>query len=213
MSYKINKIGPWPNIDADLGRSVVSGVTDVAWTGVETLIAWTNTANVGGTSDCAINFVDASASALASYSTRTYGVFLQTLENIGPNENTVVDINMAINCLIDNTGSTSANQTPMITPIIGFCDNSTGIGSGFDADNQITNYSLLPDFDNTIQGCRMNTQVLLRNIISADISSDVPLFVGVRVINLDGTSVTPVVEGSICARYATGSIPTSYRGV
>lgn len=211
--YKMNKIGPWPVIDPSTSKDQITATpTDIAVDGSETLRVWLNTANLGSKSEAYVRAKDWTSTTLAEFYCRSYGVCLQPLEDfITSNNNVILDLN--IHAMIPN--DVPAEGTSLVTtPIIGYIDTAgAAIGTGWNANNLVTDYAEIPASGHADSNLSINTQVLLSPILSGSLDLDKFLFAGIRVYNQDGTAVVPAIEFTICARYFLASKPTNYRGV
>lgn len=203
--YRHNNIGPWPQLDLDHPKTIVtSGVVDVTTTtGAEALRAYATTYNQGSSSVAFDRILDLAGDGLATFEHRTYGVFLEPLSNIDSDKNIMLDISI----VADMIKADVEGDDVLLIPVIGFNDN-TSVGTAFHANNSITNWFKIPSSGQRDSNISINTQVIITDIITGSISDDKPLFIGVMLYNQTTATITPVFDLQISARYATASIKT-----
>lgn len=95
---------------------------------------------------------------------------------------------------------------------VGWCDNTSGLGNGWDVDNEVTNYVILPTQNSNEHGLSFNGQILIKDIVSGEIEDDQILIVGICTLG-GAAEAANNIQYTISARYATKSINTTGRGV
>ena len=206
MSYKMNKIGPWPIIDP--GTLRVSTISAAQCTAVGApLKPYLLTATLGTKSEGYLNMLWTSNQSIPAYERWTVAVALLPPET---DENHVIDFSATYH------HSTSANTIP--TPFIGYNDNAS-VGTGYHANNSVTNWCAIPgwdentSFNNNASGT-ICTQALLRDMNGDGIDGSKIVMAGLTLFNPTSAAMGLLnISVTISARYASGSIATSYRGV
>lgn len=203
MSYKMNKIGPWPIIDVASAKYVQA--TAATTTAVNAPIRpYLTTANLGSQSEAYLNMLINLNQSVPTFARASYGIILKPSELVG-------------NIVLDVSGYVSHSQeTDFLRHfVVGYLDGSTPT-AGFSANNDVTDFHVIPDsisgkhdFSSTI--C---TQIILKSIVSSELSSTDYLFVGWSLFNNSAaTASTSYVDMTISARYSFAALNTSYGGI
>lgn len=206
--YTINKANPYPIIDLGCTREeITTGATQTDH--ADALMVWLNTANLGGGSECFVSGMYDASTAIGTDNNLSFGVALQPLDNLGSTDNVWVDLSIAV------SGDGDDNPEDLrYVPFIGFISSGLALGAGWDANNTVANYAILPGTlcSNYLSSV---TQVLIRDIVSASIPTDAELVVGFSCHNGDPTNTHTLsnVHFTISARYMTANLDTSYTGV
>lgn len=200
MSLKHSKVGPWPIIDLAAIRFARSntGYTEAAIGSA--LKVCLDTANLGSSKEAFSSFSDDANVLIGANASRSYGVALCPMDTFSEDLDPIF-VELSGSVTINEEYSDEADIRAV--GFIGYIDTvGAAIGDGWNANNIVTNYVILPTVgnENTVT---VNQQVLLKPIISAGLSVDKFLVFGVVLMN--GNSL-PITMGNvdIClsARYA-----------
>lgn len=216
--YTINRHGPWPIIDPTqtlqsfaTSATAASGSTTALGSD---LCVHLDTPNLGSQTEGFRNAVwtgTASATGAAVGDHTTFGICLAPLGNITTlGDPTYIDISMAM-------AGPFSSQNTIFQPYVGFIDDPDAVlAAGWDAThNLVSNACIIADgwgaqvYDYTYQ---LNTQVLLKDIVSGGLDTDKFLSIGFSMIRTSTASFTGC-RFTIHGRYADQAINTSYKGI
>lgn len=212
--YKPSLIGPWPIVDPSQALdSFSTSVTATEWSALgATLKPRLDTQNLGTKHEAYTNNIwtgTASATSAAVGDHLSFGVCLQPLINVSNGQPTYVDINMSM-------AGPFGSATTIFQPWIGFIDSASAtLADGWDAThNVVTDYCPLGDWGAQVYDYTygLNTQVLLKDIVSGGLNTDKFVCVGFSMIRTTTVGFTGC-RYQIGARYAYKPIGTSYTGV
>jgi hypothetical protein len=212
--YTHNEVGPWPIIDPSASKIVDTTIISTYVTAVDgtPLRVRLDTANLGSNTEGFVNYLNSAVSTLAVENQVSFGVALTPLENVNPNGNPIyLDINMAAWVFAAESANSGYVQ---LSPFVGFIDTAgAAIGNGWNANNLITNYCLIPSISSeNVLNC--STQIVIKDSVSGQLDLDKFLVAGLLIRNIHSSTVNiDDIEFSISARYATKSIITIGRGV
>lgn len=208
--YRNNKIGPWPILDPEYTPIDTSSDVNVKTALGSPLRVWLDSANLGGAKEAYTHAISAGTLAsLAGTEVVSFGVALLPLLDIMKNDEAIMlDLTMYAQTGIDNYEGKSC----AIKPWIGFIDGSLpSIAAGWATNNLVTNYSIIPQSGNGFDGdLHLNTQVVLRNIVSGSMPIDQYLACGVSYCASNTADIT-YSETMISARYVETSFPTIFQ--
>lgn len=203
--YRHNSIGPWPIIDLGDARGTRSDTVEYTAHGAALNILL-DTQNLGSKSEAFIsNSMSTDPAPSFLNENCAFGVLLQPLENYDVSDTPIfIDIN--INANWDKTDTSTDSNAGQAIPFIGLIDTGTTPADGWDAtNNKATKYHCIAGnlADNFLN---VNTQVLLKDIVSGSIPNDLFICVGFYLRGIGQTFKD--LDYTISARYALASVKT-----
>lgn len=197
MSYKHQRIGPWPIVDLEATKIVRANNGSAIATG-QPLIVCLDTANLGSGKEGFVNCVNTRTTTLAGNSSLSYGIALCPLDQLTEDE---LPFLLEMSCAVNMTRALMGALD--VVGFIGLIDTAdVAIGDGWDANNSITDYCILPS-DGNGATVAINQQVLIKNIISASVNMDKYLVIGFMIQNSSSSaSNLAEIDYMISARYA-----------
>lgn len=196
--YNKETTGSWPKIDIGQPRiydTTTTGVTQPTGSG---LLPYLDASNLGTGTQAYMSLVHNNTFNIAAGSATAFGVCLAPLNTITSSlEDYQIELAIQANTYYSGNHNWS--------PFIGLIDTAAiAIGVGWNANNNVTNYGLIPNTSN-FAVCNVNNTVLLQSFLSGDKHEDKFLCVGAALMNL-GTAAITVTQAHVCisARYALG---------
>jgi hypothetical protein len=200
--YGHNETGPWPIVDLEASR--VERTTTIQETAYGSpLRVCLDTQNLGTQTEAFINA--GYISGMTSGNRASFGVCLAPTNTFMDNYDTPLFVDISMSALLQS------NCSQPIAPFIGYIDTAAvAIGDGFDANNLVTNFSLLPVKDSSADHLSFSTHCLLKDIVSGDVSEDKFLCIGF-IIQTTSTDTITYLDYTISARYAYTPVSTFKR--
>lgn len=207
--YTINQKGPWPIIDIGAATNNRSDTLTYSADGAA-LNVLLDTANLGSKSEAFVTncmTVDPNPGFLSENC--SFGVLLQPLMNVS-NQDEPIYLDINIKAVWDMTDSTTDSGAGNAVPFIGLIDSALSPADGWDGTNNlVSKYHAITG--NVESNCLdVNTQILLKDVVSGSIPNDDYVCVGFYLRGLGQTFTN--LHYTINARYSQRLISTSYDG-